>query len=268
MQREFQFYIVPTPIGNLDDITYRAIDVLKQVDYIACEDTRTTQNLLNHYNIKTKTFSYHKFNEKSKVNEIIDIIKTGKTIALVSDAGTPLICDPGSILIRELINNNIKVTSLPGACAISTFLSLVPRNNENFTFLGFFPKSEKIASDIILKYSDLNIVFYDSPNRIINTLKLVKSLRGNIKIALGRELSKIYEEVIVDSIDNVIEHYNNGIKGEIVCMIYASLNNNMDIMSHIRKLKDKGYKSKEIAKIISTLFGISKNDIYTLTMEK
>jgi len=268
MQREFQFYIVPTPIGNLNDISLRALDVLKSVDFIACEDTRTTQNLLNHYNIKTKTFSYHKYNEKSKIDEILKLIKSGNTIALVSDAGTPMICDPGNILIGALIENDIKITSLPGACAISTFLSQIPRDSEYFVFTGFFPRTEKAASDLLLKYSGTNLVFYDSPNRILDTLRLVKKIRGDVKIALGRELSKLFEEVIISNIDDVINHYKDGIKGEIVCMIYSSGNNeNLDIELKIHKLKEKGFKSKEISTILSTLYNLNKKDIYKLTME-
>ena len=137
MQREFQFYIVPTPIGNIEDITLRAIEVLKNVDIIACEDTRTTQTLFYKYNIKTNTVSYHKFNEKSKVDEFISLLKKGKKIALVSDAGTPMICDPGNILLSELRKNNISITSLSGACAIPTFLSNIPRDSDFFSFIGF-----------------------------------------------------------------------------------------------------------------------------------
>ena len=267
MEREFQFYVVPTPIGNLDDITLRAIEILKKVDIIACEDTRTSQNLLNHYNIHTKTVAYHKFNEKSKVEEFITLLKQGKKIALVSDAGTPMICDPGSILIKELINNNIKITALSGACAIPTFLSQIPRENELFTFVGFFPKTKQKAQELITEYSKSNLVFYESPNRIIDTLNLIKETRGNIQIALGRELTKLFEEIVIDNIENVITHFEQGIKGEIVCMIYASTELNIDLTTKIKQLKSKGFKSKEIATILSTLYDINKNDIYKLTME-
>lgn len=266
MQRKFQFYIVPTPIGNMEDITLRAIDVLKSVDYIACEDTRTTQNLLNRYDIKTKTFSYHKYNEKSRVNEIIELLNSGKTIALVSDAGTPMICDPGSVLLKELRDNNIEVTALAGACAVSTFLSQVPRENEEYAFIGFFPKTEKAEKEVIQKYTKTNMVFYDSPNRIINTLSLIKSIRGNINVTLGRELTKIFEDITVDKIDNVIEKYKDGIKGEIVCMLYASESESIDIDTKIQKLKDKGFKSKEIATILSELYDLNKNEIYKRTV--
>ena len=138
--KDYDFYIVPTPIGNLGDITLRAIEVLKTVDLIAAEDMRVTQKLLNHYDIKTKCISYHKFNEKERVAQFLSHLQAGKTMAIVSDAGTPLICDPGSILVEELKKNNIRVTSLPGANAIATFLSQVPRETEDFYFAGFLPK--------------------------------------------------------------------------------------------------------------------------------
>ena len=267
MQRQFQLYIVPTPIGNMDDITLRAIEVLKDVDIIACEDTRTTQNILNHYDIKTKTVSYHKFNEKSKSDEIISIIKSGKTVALVSDAGTPMICDPGSVLLKELYKNDISVTSLAGPCAVTTFLSQVPRDNEYFTFVGFFPKTSQKAEELLTRYSDTNLVFYESPNRILDTLRLIKEYRGNIKVALGRELTKLFEEIVIDTADNLINHFKDGIKGEIVCMVYASDDANIDIKTKIKQLKDKGFKSKEIATILSTLYNLNKNDVYKLTMD-
>lgn len=268
MQRKFQFYIVPTPIGNMSDITARAVDVLKSVDYIACEDTRTTQNILNHFQIRTKTISYHKYNEKERLSELLDLIQNGNTVALVSDAGTPMICDPGSVLLKELREHNVSVTALPGACAVSTFLSQVPREDEVFTFVGFFPKTAQRAEDVLVKFSNTHLVFYDSPNRIIDTLKMIQKVRGNVKVALGRELTKLFEEIVVDSVDNVISHFESGIKGEIVCMVYPSdSSDNFDVTSKIKQLKSKGFKSKEIATILSTLYDLNKNDVYKLTME-
>ncbi len=220
--KEFQFYIVPTPIGNLQDMTFRAVEILKSVDIIACEDSRVTQKLLNYFDIKTKLISYHKYNEKSRIDFFMELLKEGKTIALVSDAGTPMICDPGSWLLKELIANKITYTSLAGACAVTTFLSQTPRDDEFFIFIGFMPKNEKSIEDIINTYSNQNIVFYDSPNRILKTLETIKKIKGNINIALSRELTKLFEESIVDNIDNILEHYKNGIKGENVAMIYKT----------------------------------------------
>ena len=263
MQRKFDFYIVPTPIGNIQDITLRAIEVLKSVDLIACEDTRVTQKLLNHYEIKTKCFSYHKYNERERVNYFLKELNAGKKIALVSDAGTPLICDPGAVIVNELIQSGYTVTSLPGACAISTFLSEIYREGEEFTFIGFIPRTETQIQELIKKLISNNIVFYDSPERILKTLKIIMNIRGDIKIALGRELSKMFEEIIVDNISKVLEHYKDGIKGEIVCMVYATENSNEAEMEiKIKELKNKGFKDKEISIILSTICNYNKNDVY------
>ncbi|MGN0018477.1 MAG: 16S rRNA (cytidine(1402)-2'-O)-methyltransferase [Candidatus Gastranaerophilaceae bacterium] len=265
MTRQFQFYIVPTPIGNIKDITLRAIEVLKEVDIIACEDSRVTQKLLNHYDIKTKTVSYHKYNERERVSMILDIINSGKKVALVSDAGTPLICDPGSILLEELRKNNISTTSLTGSCAVSTFLSQIPRDTEEYTFIGFLPKTDKQIQDIYQKYKYSNMVFYDSPNRLVKSLKLIQQIEPKINVAVGRELTKLFEEIVVDSIDKVIEHFSGEVKGEIVAMTFACENSEIDnIKDKIEILKQKDFKSKEIVEIITTLYDVNKNDVKTL----
>ena len=268
MVREFDFYVVPTPIGNISDITLRTIEVLKSVDFIACEDTRTTQKILNHYDIKTKCISYHKYNERERVEFFLSELKSGKKIALVSDAGTPMICDPGGVIIDELIKNGFSVTSLPGACAVTTFLSQIPRDGEEFTFVGFIPRTEGQIKETVQKYSGQNVVFYDSPERILKTLNVVKNTRGNVKIALGRELSKLFEEVKVGCISDIIEHYKDGIKGEIVCMIYADENaEDKELDYKIKELKTKGFRDKEISVILSTLFRFNKNDVYKRSLE-
>lgn len=268
MAREFDFYIVPTPIGNIQDITLRAIEVLRCVDLIACEDTRVTQKLLNHYDIRTKCISYHKYNERERVDFFINELRNGKKIALVSDAGTPMICDPGAVIVDELIKEGFSITSLPGACAITTFLSEIPRNNENFTFIGFIPRNEKQIEEVAKKYVNENFVFYDSPERILKTLKYIQLIRGDIKIAIGRELSKLFEEIVVDNISKVLEHFKTGIKGEIVCMIYAEENTfDSEIDFRIKELKAKGFKDKEISVILATLFNYSKNEVYKRSLE-
>ena len=246
-QRKFQFYIVPTPIGNISDITLRAIEVLKEVDFIACEDTRTTQKLLNHYDIRTKCVSYHKYNERERVDFFLNELRNGKTIALVSDAGTPMICDPGNVIVDELRKENFEVTALPGASAVTTFLSQVPRGGEEFAFVGFIPRSEKQIKELAQKYAGINTVFYDSPERILKTLDYIKEIRP---VAIG-------------TADEIINHFQEGIRGEIVCMIYAEENAELvDLEIKIKELKDKGFKAKEIATIISTLFGLNKNEVY------
>ena len=269
MTREFDFYIVPTPIGNIKDITLRAIEILKEVDFIACEDTRITQKLLNHYDIKTKCVSYHKYNERERVEFFLNELKTGKKIALVSDAGTPLICDPGAVIVPELLKNGFSVTSLPGACAVTTFLSQVPRNGEDFTFIGFIPRTVGQIKELIQSKANQNIVFYDSPERIVKTLEVIKEVRGcETKVALARELSKLFEEIIVDSVERVINHFKDGIKGEIVCMVYKDESiDEKNIEYKIKSLKSKGFKDKEISVILSSLYNVNKNQIYKMSLD-
>ncbi|MFA7658604.1 MAG: 16S rRNA (cytidine(1402)-2'-O)-methyltransferase [Candidatus Gastranaerophilaceae bacterium] len=268
MSKEAQFYIVPTPIGNLRDITLRAIEVLKSADVIACEDSRNTQKLLNHFDIKTKTISYHKFNEKQRVKMFLDLLNEGKTVALVSDAGTPLICDPGAVLIEELRANEFNVTALPGACAITTFLSQVPKGGEEFVFVGFLPKTEGQILAILQKFAHANIVFYESPNRLLKTLEYVKKFNPSAKVAVGRELTKVFEEIVADEVQNVIEYYkNNVLKGEIVAMVYKQEDietSQTEILDKINLLKQKNFGTKEISTILATLYNINKNDVYKL----
>ena len=263
---------MPTPIGNLGDITLRAIEVLKLVDIIACEDMRVTQKLLNHFDIKTKCVSYHKFNEKERINSFIEILKSGKKMALVSDAGTPLFCDPGSVLVDELRKNGFLITSLPGANAVVTFLSQVPRENENFNFVGFLPKTKSQIVDIFKRTKFSDLVFYDSPNRIMNTLEIIEEIYPKAKVAVGRELTKVFEEVKIGNVHDVISHFKEKvIKGEIVAMIYQQGNNTCeldDIDEKIEILKSKNYKAKEISQIISLLYGINKNEVYKRVLER
>lgn len=268
--REYDFYIVPTPIGNLGDITNRAVEILKLVDIIACEDMRVTQKLLNHFDIKTKCISYHKFNEKERIESFLEILKSGKKMALVSDAGTPLFCDPGAVLVKELRKHDIKITSLPGANAVTTFLSQISRDNEDFVFAGFLPKTKTQIENLLSKYKSTDLVFYDSPNRIMNTLEIIRNSRGNIKAAIGRELTKVFEEIIIDDVENLINHYNNNIlKGEIVGLVFRdnSSHADIDIEEKINTLKAKNFKAKEISVILSELYGFNKNDVYKKVLE-
>ncbi|MBR5554711.1 16S rRNA (cytidine(1402)-2'-O)-methyltransferase [bacterium] len=263
--KEYDFYIVPTPIGNLKDITLRAIEILKQVDIIACEDMRVTQKLLNHFEIKTKCISYHKFNEKERLNKFVELLNEGKKIALVSDAGTPLFCDPGSILVEELRKHNFSITALAGANAVATFLSQNAREGEDFYFAGFLPKSKSQIEEILNQYKSTNIVFYESPNRLQNTLEIIKDCRNNPKVSVGRELTKVFEEIVTDSAENVIDHFKtNVLKGEIVAMVYADTINisEANLNEKIEKLKKKNFSAKDISIILSELFNVSKNEVY------
>lgn len=269
--KDYDFYIVPTPIGNLEDITLRAVEVLKSVDIIACEDSRVTQKLLNHYDIKTKCISYHKYNEKERINEFLSILNSGRKIALVSDAGTPLICDPGSIIVNELRKHGYSLTSLPGANALITFLSQISRQDESFSFAGFLPKTEQKIQEIALQYKYQDFVFYESPNRIIKTLEYIKKVRPDARAAAGRELTKIFEEIVTGTIDEVILHLKTNItKGEFVCLIFRDSKNeelsNMD--DKIKLLQNKGFSAKDISVILSELYEVNKNKIYNRTVNK
>ena len=269
--KEYDFYIVPTPIGNMGDLTFRAIEILKSVDIIACEDSRVTQKLLNHYDIRTKTLSYHKYNEKERVEQILKILESGQKIALVSDAGTPLICDPGSIIVKELRQRGFSVTALPGANAIVTFLSQISRQDESFSFVGFLPKTEQKIQKLVTDYEDKDFIFYESPNRILQTLRIIKSVRPNTKIAVGRELTKMFEEIITDEIDNVIEHFEqNAPKGEFVVLVFRNDNfaDDNEMQKKVKLLKDKGFSPKDISVILSELFGENKNKIYKISVGK
>lgn len=269
--KEYDFYIVPTPIGNLGDITLRAIEVLKSVDMIACEDSRVTQKLLNHFNIKTKCVSYHKYNEKERINQIIEFLESGKKMALVSDAGTPLICDPGSVIVKELRDRNFSITSLPGANAVVTFLSQISRVDEKFTFIGFLPKTQAQIEETIKRYENEDVVFYESPNRILNTLKTIQKTRPEAKVAVGRELTKMFEEIVVDKVENVTQHFEQNIsKGEFVVMIFRSEKDfaENDIQNKIKLLQDKGFSGKDISIILSELYSLNKNKIYKMTLGK
>lgn len=267
--KEFDFYIVPTPIGNLGDMTFRAVEVLKSVDFIACEDSRVTQKLLNHFEITTKCISYHKFNERERVDFFLGEIKSGKKVALVSDAGTPLFCDPGAILVKELRKNNVSITSLAGSNALATFLSQVSRNGEDFCFVGFLPKSNSQVEDLLKKYSDTDLAFYESPNRILKTLEIVKNVRKGAKVAVGRELTKVFEEVVVDDVENVIKYFNeNVLKGEIVALVFRDVDDMAtDYDEKIQKLLKKGFKAKEIASILAELDNANKNEVYKRVLE-
>lgn len=267
-ESDTQLYIVPTPIGNLGDITLRAIEVLKSVDVIACEDTRVTQKLLNHFEIKTKTLAYHKFNEREGVGKLLKLLKEGKKVALVSDAGTPLISDPGAVLIEELRANGIEYTALPGACAVTTFLSQVEKGGEEFAFVGFLPKSEGQIFALLQKFAHTNTVFYESPNRLLKTLDYIKEFNPHAKVAIGRELTKIFEEIVVDDVQKVIAYYkNNTLKGEIVGMVYKREDieySQSEILEKIRLLKQHKFSTKDISIILADLYGLNKNDIYKM----
>lgn len=216
-------FVVPTPIGNLEDITLRAIKTLKEVDTIVCEDTRQTVKLLSHLNISKPLISFYTQNQLKRIPYIISILKEGKNIALVSDCGTPAISDPGYYLIKEALNNNISVIPLPGACALITALVGSGVATDSFIFLGFLrKKTGKMKKELELaKQTDKTIIFYESPHRILKTLEVCKEVFGNdTNIVLARELTKKFEEFIRGNITEVINNLSNRqILGEFVVVI-------------------------------------------------
>lgn len=223
-QSKTQLYLVPTPIGNLEDMTYRAVNILNSVDVILAEDTRTSGKLLKHYDIKKPLQSFHIHNEHKKVEQVIEDLKAGKIMALISDAGTPGISDPGFLLAREALKNDIKLESLPGATALIPALIKSGFPNDRFIFEGFLPHKKGRKTRIEnLKEEERTIIFYESPHRLLKTLKQLAESMGEDRLAsVSRELTKLFEETITDTLAGLIEHFEQTApKGEIVLVLNA-----------------------------------------------
>ena len=216
-----QLFVVGTPIGNLEDITLRAILTLQNVDMVLAEDTRNSKKLLDAHNIDTKMISYHEHSSEKDIKRIIDLLLEGKDLALISDAGTPTISDPGYGLIRDCIKNNIIITPIPGASAITAAMSIAGLPSDSFTFLGFLPQKKGRMKKIEqLKNIDNTIILFESPFRLEKTLNQLLDSLGNRSVVVGRELTKLYEEVIRGNLDEVIKYFSKSkVKGEIVIMI-------------------------------------------------
>lgn len=218
-----KLYIVATPIGNLEDITFRAVKILKQVDFILCEDTRVTKRLLNNYEIETPTISYHHHSGKSKIDSIAELIKQKKDLALVTDAGTPGISDPGNKLIEEINKSNldILIIPIPGPSAISALVSVAGINMQKFIFLGF-PPHKKGREKFFKQVTDskIPVIYYDSPYRVIKNLELLQKFCDK-KIIMGREMTKIFEEIVRGDTEYVLKYFKNKkIKGEFSIIVY------------------------------------------------
>lgn len=274
-------FVVATPIGNLNDITLRAIETLKKVDIILCEDTRESMKLLNNFNIKKKLMSYHKFNEESKKDEIIKLLKFGSDIALISDAGTPCISDPGYILVKKAREEGIKVVPVGGISACITALSASGLETEKFTFYGFFPRDNKDKNKLIedIKTSNINTyIFYESPKRIIKTLNYLKDNIDNITISVSKELTKIHEKNYFGALENVIKEITLDEKsslGEYTFIIEKKeLNkesNDKEILSSEALLIDKMVKNNISLKEAINMLKIenkelNKNEIYRASL--
>lgn len=265
-------YLVPTPIGNLEDITLRALNILKNVDIVYAEDTRETFNLLKYYNISKKIESCHKYSEMMHKNKIVSILKEGKNIAYVTDRGTPLISDPGNIIVEECINNNINVIALPGPNALLPALNMSGISNEKFLFFGFLSNKKETAKKQLIKLEKVNvpIIFYESPYRLKNTIKSLYDIFGNRNAAIIREISKIHEEVIRNNLFDLLNKCDN-IKGEIVIVIDGNKEkeeNNIDYKKMVNEFTKKGMTKRDAIKKISLDYNISKNKIYNEVKEQ
>ena len=262
-------YIVATPIGNLEDITLRAINVLKNVDLIAAEDTRHTLKLLNHLEISKPLISYHRHNEDVKTDILIKELKQGKQIALVSDAGTPGICDPGEEVIKKCIEEEIKIVPIPGACAMINALICSGFDTKEFLFMGFLPLNKKNRKEKLkeIKNETKTIILYEAPHKLEATLKDLKEILENRKIVLARELTKIHEEYIRENLDVLMEKAKD-IKGEMVLIVEGAKkkedNHLMDLSleEHYAYYEKQGLSKKDIIKQIAKDRNVNKNEIY------
>lgn len=269
-------YICATPIGNLLDITERVIETLNEVDLIAAEDTRNSIKLLNHFNIKTPMTSYHEFNKYDKADELIIKLREGKDIALISDAGTPAISDPGEVLVKKCHEEGIPVTSLPGACACITALTLSGISTRRFAFEAFLPSDKKERRTILneLENETRTIIIYEAPHHLLDTLKQLLDVLGDRNITLCKELTKRFERINRTTLASSVEFYSENIpKGEFVLVIEGKSREdimkekqtsfeNMTIEEHLKSYIDKGIDKKEAMKLVAKDRGVSKRDIY------
>ena len=264
-------YIVATPIGNLEDITLRALRILKEVDLIAAEDTRQTLKLLNHFEISKPLISYHRHNEEVKSEILIQKLENGENIALVSDAGTPGICDPGEDVIKKAIEEGINVVPIPGACAMVNALIASGIDTKEFIFLGFLPLNKKTRIEKLreIKESEKTIIIYEAPHKMKNTLKELSEILQERKIVLARELTKIHEEFIREDINFLMEKIEN-LKGEMILIIEGKKKennienelNNLSLEEHYKYYEEQGFDKKDIIKKIAKDRNVNKNEIY------
>ena len=264
-------YIVATPIGNLEDITLRALRILKEVDLIAAEDTRQTLKLLNHFEITKPLISYHRHNEEIKSDILIQKLNNGENIALVSDAGTPGICDPGEEVIKKAIEENIDVIPIPGACAMINALIASGISTNEFNFWGFLPLNKKLRKEKLeeIKKSQKTNILYEAPHKMKSTLQDLKNILEDRRIVLARELTKIHEQFIRKNIDELLNEIDN-LKGEMILIIegadkteeFQNELNNLSLDEHYAYYEKQGFDKKEIIKKIAKDRNVNKNEIY------
>lgn len=270
-----KIYLVATPIGNLEDITLRAIRVLQEVDLIAAEDTRHTLKLLNHLNIKKPMISYHRHNEEVKTEELLAQVKEGKNIAIVTDAGTPGISDPGEEIVKEAILQGIEIIPIPGACALINALIVSGLDTKEFSFFSFLSIHTKIKQKQIEKIQQENktVILYEAPHKLRKTLKSLQDRLGDISIVAVKELTKIHEKVYRGKISQVLEELEEELKGEFVILLSKQEKeerdwNTISLEEHYSYYQEKGMEKKEIIKQIAKDRKQSKNEIYQYFIEK
>ena len=273
-----KIYLVATPIGNLEDITLRAIRILNEVDLIAAEDTRHTLGLLNHLEIKKPLVSYYKEIERQKSDYLIREVLEGKNIAIVSDAGTPGISDPGEEIVKKAIEAEIEIVPIPGACAFVNALIASGFDTKEFSFIGFLPVNKKEKKDKleIVKNETRTLIFYEAPHKMKATLEALLEVLGNRKIVLARELTKIHEEFIRSTIEDILE--KEEYKGEFVILLEGAKEskqdielrnlNEMSLEEHYEKYEKEGFDKKEIIKKIAKDRNVNKNEIYQYFLNK
>ena len=277
-----ELYLCATPIGNLEDMTFRCIRILKEADVIAAEDTRNSIKLLNHFEIKTPMTSYHEFNKVEKARILVDKMRSGETVALITDAGTPGISDPGEELVRQCIEAGIKVTPVPGAAACINALIMSGMPTRRFCFEAFLPSDKKEKADVLsqLKTEQRTIIIYEAPHRLIRTLtELESALGGARKIAVCKELTKRHETVYRDTIAGALSYYTeNEPKGEYVLVIEGKSQeelilekraawDDMSIEEHFNMYISQGMDKKEAMKLVAKDRGVSKRDIYSALLD-
>lgn len=268
-----RFYIVSTPIGNLDDITLRALETLKKVDFIACEDTEHSLKLLNYYGIKKTLISYWSEKEKVRAEEIINKIKSGHSVALITDAGTPGISDPGAVIIQRAIEENIEIIPVPGPTALITALSISGLPSEEFTFIGFLPVKQVQRRKKLLELSSekRTLVFYEAPHRILQSLHDMLEVLDDRRACIARELAKMFEEVLRGRLSELIEKLENSkIAGEYVIVVEGITETPQTVdeaLKEVKELMKKGKGRKEAVKIIAELYGLSKKELYEKSLK-
>jgi 16S rRNA (cytidine1402-2'-O)-methyltransferase len=266
-------YVVATPIGNLEDISLRALRILKEADLIAAEDTRHTRILLSHYDIRTPLTSYHEHNEKTQAPKLVERLQRGENIALVSDAGTPAISDPGYRLVVQALGAGLRVTPLPGPSAVAAVLSASGLPTDRFIFEGFLPSKQQERETKLqaLRNESRTLIFYEAPHRLKESLTDMQRILGDRAIVIAREVSKVHEEFLRGTIDGVISQLaEREVKGEITIVVHGATGqvqvSGDELESEIRRLADEGLGVKQISELLGQRYGLAKRAVYQLAL--